>query len=627
MLNLLFLTSLCCLTISSRLLPALARVRLIPLLPTSLSCIAAFLVVSGCAPTHAYRKAVLAWNDDGKSAHARPAVCNDGYAFTDDLIATELNLMSDSGDSTKPSPESTVQSRRKLVNEIRKLVNRELAEDTKADCWRTSYEDHQGLPLASHRSSLHMDHERTANAGALLQAPGYDLFFAEFDDQGERTDVSYDHVDFERSEVALIESQLSTLHDKEIDPHAGGGLNIVLFTHGWHGNASATNEYSTWFKAILEQIAFLERNTRGAACFSARALNPTVPQPVVSPPKAGNPCVDGASTKERRTVGIEIAWRGDSFDVPYIDALNFWDRKGAAQTAARGAVSDLMERLQKFYLVHSCRSGPSPPASDHGRCDTVHLLTLGHSFGALIDYHSLSNNLTSGVLADDKNRAYGFGDMTILLNPAFEGEREMTLMETSRFHSPFPDAKLAAQSAEIQAANAWPSYAQMPTLVTLQSEGDWATHYAFPAVRFVTGTFENTGGNGEWSRSIQASGWVKGYYTHRLFLEDKPGKDRCADAGQPLDYYCPFDLEHESDVIHPLRLCKPAADDHDRVCDISGLTKFPPFAPLWTVRVDRSIMRDHDDISDPAIVRFIALLFRAAYEQEELIGGTDAENK
>jgi hypothetical protein len=39
--------------------------------------------------------------------------------------------------------------------------------------------------------------------------------------------------------------------------------------------------------------------------------------------------------------------------------------------------------------------------------------------------------------------------------------------------------------------------------------------------------------------------------------------------------------------------------------------------------VDQKIMRNHDDISNPAIVRFVAQLFKAAYEQQDLIHEAD----
>ena len=546
--------------------------------------------LAACATNHAHRSAQLSW--DGTTIFARPPACNQPYAVTDDLIWQEMQ-----------NPQTSVSSRAELNSRVESIISPQLGSGPTDRCWRASYEDH---------------HDLARGVGGPARAPAYDLLYAEFDDQGERTDVAHDGVKFERSEVALIESRLEELMKSESDPSVGGGLNIVLFTHGWHGSADAASNYSVWFKAILEQITDLERTSRKKVCWSSgqqlkRGTESTDIKNKANAQQASYSCTpkdsEGAFT-ERRTVGIEIAWRGDSEIVPGLTWANFWDRKGAAQSAARGAVNDLMARLHKFYLAHSCRyirsqttAGTPAPA-----CDVVHLLTIGHSFGALIDYHSLSDDMATGVLADGRGRAYGFGDMTVLLNPAFEGERETTLIEASIHHPPYPNEKVAERSEQLQEVGLWPSAAQMPTLVTLQSEGDWATHYAFPAARFFTSVFENTSGVDEYSRSMQATGWVKYFQTHHLVAGPPNGKDTCTYDGQVLDWYCPFDLKGESGVIHPLTLYKEASHD------------FPSFAPLWTVKVQKSIMKDHDDISNPAVVRFIGLLFRAAYEQEEIRG-------
>jgi hypothetical protein len=562
------------------------------LLASLLPAICMPLLFSGCATNDALRDPLLAW--DGTTVFHRPAACDHGYAYTDDLIWQEMN-----------NKVTDVHTRSQMNRRVSDAILQDAAQgDANRDCWKTSYENHQNLP---------------AIAGGT-QAPGYDLFYAEFDDQGERTDVSHNHVPFDHSQVALIESKLESLVAKESDPQVGGGLNIVLFTHGWHGNADARNDYSIWFKAILEQITALEPKSRRAQCFKSdqrlKSGNDSAEvQRGLHEKREFYACssdTDGKQFfKERRTVGIEIAWRGDSIDVPGLRMINFWDRKGAAQTAARGAISDLMGRLHKFYLSHSCRKDMSGPDGNQS-CDAVHLLTIGHSFGALIDYHSLSDDLSTGVLADRHGRAYGFGDTTVLLNPAFEAEREITLVEASINHPPYPTAKEVKKSEQAQEAGQWPSLAQMPTLVTLQSEGDWATHYAFPVARVVTGIFENTSGSHEYSRSIEASGWVQDYYTHHLVAQTSDGKDQCTSQTQPLDWYCPFDLEHEEQVVHPLTLYKEESQ------------KFPDFAPLWTVRVQKTIMKDHDDISNPAIVRFVALLFQATCDQEDLMNSRDA---
>ncbi len=184
--------------------------------------------------------------------------------------------------------------------------------------------------------------------------------------------------------------------------------------------------------------------------------------------------------------------------------------------------------------------------------------------------------------------------------------------------NPFPYSSSPSHPSESEGTpanpgqdeSAWPSKAQMPTVVTLQSKGDWATHYAFPIARFFTGFFENTPGAHEYVRSLEAAGWVKYYKTHELAPGSAGGKDDCHFSGQHPAWYCPFDLLHERTEAHPLTLIW------------AGTHEWPDYVPLWTVRVDTSIMKDHDDISNPTIVRFIAQLFRAAYEQEDLLHET-----
>lgn len=553
------------------------------------------LAVGGCATNQPLREASLAW--DGHTVLQRPDVCARWYAWSDSLIWSEMR-----------NPNTSVKSRQELNDRINAVVGRQLggADEVLSSCWKVAYENHQGLSLP-----------KDPAGGPLLQAPAYDLLLAEFDDQGERTDVSVASVDFRKSEVALIESQLERILSEE--EHKGGGLNLIIFTHGWHGSAAATNDYSLWFKAILEQTTDFEAHSRLAVCRESRNRLNEVADPSAredsSARRQSYACPQGPARtdqpSDRRTVGIEIAWRGDSEDLPYLDMANFWDRKRAAQTVAQGGVHDLMARLHKFYIAHSCHGKTTIRTPSAESCDVVHLLTVGHSFGALIDWHVLNDDLSTGLLGDSERRAYGFGDLTVFLNPAFEGERESTLFAAATHRSdPYPTTSSRTSAEGSARPGAWPTVAQMPTLVTLQSLGDWATHYAFPAARFFKGLFENTPGAHEHTRSVEAVGWIGGYQTHALHSPDKPvvaGKDGCDLTGVHPAWFCPFDVEHEDSVAHPLILNWHSATD------------LPDYLPLWTIAVDKSIMRDHDDISNPAIVRFIAQLFRAAYEQEELI--------
>lgn len=123
-----------------------------------------------------------------------------------------------------------------------------------------------------------------------------------------------------------------------------------------HGDAKADNTYSLEFKAVLQDIA--DREAKYAKAAGASRPN--------------------GSTANHRVVGIEIAWRGDSILFP--SQASVWDRKLAAETVSIGAVHELFAFLNQRYLDYSCR-GSQPTTAP---CDRVHLLTIGHSFGALI---------------------------------------------------------------------------------------------------------------------------------------------------------------------------------------------------------------------------------------------------
>jgi len=554
------------------------------------------LVLAGCMTNDPRREADLAW--DGKTVFARPDDCGQLYSDTDQRIWHELR-----------NPNTNDASRKQLLAGLSSSIGVQLAQKDSptARCWTTSYENHQDLPKAT----------PSADAGTE-QPPGYDLLIAEFDDQGERTDVSRGRVSFDKSEVALIEGQLGAILDQEVKK--GGGINLVLLTHGWHGSAAADNDYAALFKAILQQITYLEKTSRRSTCRSLHEeltrtiegsdrekLESQVDEHECPSPESG---VGGASFAERRTVGIEIAWRGDSETIPLLTWANFWDRKNAIETLSKGGVHDLFARIHKFYVANSCHGQTSGRTAAGRPCDRVHLLTVGHSFGALIDFQTLNNDISSGLLGDQRGRAYGFGDITVLLNPAFEGERVSTLFDAATHRSAYPNEIVAAdpvQPAQPADRAHWPPGAQMPTVVTLQSRGDWATQFLFPAARFFTSPFENTPGAHEYSRGLTAVGWVRDYQTHDLSLISPGGKDTCDDSGPHPAWFCPFDLAHEDSNPLPLNL------------HWAGSPTLPAYLPLWTVAVDTSIMADHDDIWNPSIIRFVARIFRTAYDQEDRI--------
>jgi hypothetical protein len=169
------------------------------------------------------------------------------------------------------------------------------------------------------------------------------------------------------------------------------------------------------------------------------------------------------------------------------------------------------------------------------------MLSIGHSFGALINFRALTPRLESGLNVDWCQRVYGFGDMTILLNPAFEGARYRGLFNNAidrpTLIGPyFGDEQCAASTAKN-------GEVQIPSIVTLQSLGDTATGTFFPIFRTVTTPFAQTLSDEEASEKDEALGWVLDFRTHLLTPAPATANatdDECSNLVDRVNSFCPF---------------------------------------------------------------------------------------
>jgi hypothetical protein len=443
----------------------------------------------------------------------------------------------------------------------------------------------------------------------------------EFDDQGWLANTINGQIPAQTQLTLLMDS----LH-RMTGPGPDGGhpLHLVIFVHGWHHSAAPDDRNVISFRRLLEHAAVAEK----ALCLQRRAHFPDYSRE--PDPGHGAVCDDGEQVpvwlKKRRVVGIYLGWRGDSIMGSYLENLSIWDRKLAAETVALGSVQEFFSRIHSFYQDHDCHTEQSRYrlSGDLANCVDVRLLTAGHSFGGLITYRALAPRLMMGIAETDtdhgavpttgqtggahKSAAYavGFGDLTVLINPAFEA---------TRFE---PLAQAAVARHYVVADQSAKQRAQLPLLIVATSRTDAATGTAFPMFRRVSTAFERASG-AERSTNIRTIGWEDRYKTHDITVE--PGTNACNTTG---DMNFTQRLAKEAEWSETQRRAQYASfnDETLALCDSlvlsrqhrtwsvgNGDQRPPAYMPLWIVQADKSVIDGHNDFLNDHFVDFIRQVY------------------
>jgi len=445
-------------------------------------------------------------------------------------------------------------------------------------------------------------HERTAN---------YDLYFVEFDDHGWLSAPAEDFGN-SRGKIKWVTDQLEALARKD----GGAPLNLVVYTHGWHHTAAPDDGNVDAFRNLLDRMSRLEKRLDAGSA-------------------------EGAASASRRVVGVYIGWRGDSVLGAGLQQTSIWDRKLAAEEVAQGAVQELFARLHNFYLAHACHfseasalviAGTKPAVPRTEDCpggQDVHMLTIGHSFGALITYRALAGRLMSNIAEYPRGwsgtgappYAHSFGDLVVLVNPAFEGVHFEALARAASERR-YPTAE----------PGQGPHGAQLPTVIIVQSEGDWATGTFFPLFRRFTSVFSPSTGAVQSDASRHSVGWTDRYVTHRLELTQDLGQCRLAcqldnektwhKAQQDTRYKAFGDPSMQLANGLNLTQCRVAdggrlacGDDAQRAVSGDGGLARPPFMPIWVVRTDSRIIADHNDFLNPHLLIFVRQIYYTVLEE------------
>lgn len=376
---------------------------------------------------------------------------------------------------------------------------------------------------------------------------GFTLSFIEFDDQGSLWD----------------RGQMTTVLDALAADAARGDLLVLVFVHGWKHSAAPGDRDITTFRQVLGRISENE-------AYIARLT--------------GQPA--------RRVAGVYLGWRGGSVPVPVVENLTFWNRKKTAEKVGHGDVTEVLSRLEKIKRDRGSIDG------DYG---AVRLVVVGHSFGGLVVHTALAQILANrfvvttgpdGVEGDIQN----FGDLVVLINPAFEAQLYASLRDMSTERGNYFDS-------------------QLPVLAILTSEADRATGYAFPAGRRLSTLFERARSVERWNAvtqdyelidenaaNIAAVGHFEPYRTHRLY--PAPGS---AD-GQVAPMSSRESLDSALTAARAWQKDAPGSRIPFGRLVLERESDTAARNPYLVVQVDRDIIPDHNDIDDPRVIEFVSQL-------------------
>jgi hypothetical protein len=257
----------------------------------------------------------------------------------------------------------------------------------------------------------------------------YVLGFIEFDDQG---------ILVKRRQMEYVLRKIKKLTQKK-------DALIIVYMHGWKHNAALTDRDVALFRNELVKLS----QTVG---FTDRRESPL------------------------QVVGIYLAWPGAILQTPVLKEMTFWDRKTTAHTVGHVGTTEVLSRLELIRNRKNEEAKKTCETLKNEECaeNPSKLIVIGHSFGGAAIYAALSqileNRFVRTVNGPEK-LAEGFGDLVVLINPAFEALLYSPMSDMSITHEKYvPD--------------------QLPVLAVLTSEGDWATGTLFPFGRFFSTLFE-----------------------------------------------------------------------------------------------------------------------------------------
>ena len=388
----------------------------------------------------------------------------------------------------------------------------------------------------------------------------YLLGMVEFDDQGQLWD----------------RKQMWAVMDKFSTAAAQQDLLMVVFVHGWNHSAAPGDLILEKFRTVLAKLS--ENET------------------LVSR-QTGLPA--------RKVAGMYLGWRGGSITVPGINAVTFWERKNTAGKVGHGGVPEVLSRLEQLKR--------DKDSTMDGKSNT-RLAIVGHSFGAEVVYDALAQVLENRFVltlgpAGQQSDVGGFGDLVVLINPAFE-------------------SVLFAPLSDMSTERGTYFKSQLPLMAVLTSDADYATRFAFPFGRWFSTLFENEHDArrfnavtrqqetiNEGKANMIALGHFQPYETHSLYPASDIRREDIRELSAMDSVRSALSASGAWEQDKPGSKIPIAGLTLERTATSAGRN------PYLVIKAADQLITEHNDIDDPRIIEFIKQMIIIATQSEDQKSG------
>ncbi len=396
----------------------------------------------------------------------------------------------------------------------------------------------------------------------------------------------------EMNQLDFLEQEIR--HELKMQPTLyRQGAVIITYVHGWNHNGREGNGNLMEFRKALSSMSAAEQ--------------------------AG---------MNRPVIGVYLSWRGRPLATPSVPAVDeyaglptllgglphtlsfwttFWNRKATAEKVGYRAVAEALKRLS---LLRGEIEEVEPAPSNQKKS---RLIVVGHSFGATAVFSAVSRFFEDDLIelsASAKRRKEDtyirrHWDLVVLVNPAFEALRFVTIATYSR------DKRLQELAREIKKP-----YLLLPRFMVVQSENDGPNKWIFPIGQWAgnaTVSTQSTKRIDQSRRLHKSLGFYEDFSTHELVLSD------CSECPAQMKSRIITDKEKSLDRIsaHEALRLSHGGTRHARIAEVFESTKAVAdghggsIGPVMVAKADKAVVDGHNGIWGRNFIGFFVQLLHA----------------